>query len=208
MFRRGNKITELIDEFANQTCKVQKGRMNIARHDCVLQALEYQANRFKGKRKLHGVNDRTFAWALDKTGTIDTSQILSVEETRKKYLLIEQKEIDRVRELGLLDEVLLVHGVALATKGVGTIHLIYENMNGISNRVSGNAILGKAKEIHYQLEVDIVAYNEHRLNLSHHLNVNGFNQMFKGGEAAIQSIAAHNIHENICRIQEGGTSLF
>jgi hypothetical protein len=106
MFRRSNRITELIDEFGNRTCEVQEGRMNIASHDCVLQALDYQANRFKGKRKLHGVDDRTFAWALDKTGTIDTSQILSVKETCEKYLLIEQQEIDRVRELGLLDEVL------------------------------------------------------------------------------------------------------
>jgi hypothetical protein len=80
-------------------------------------------------------------------------------------------------------------------------------MNGISNRLSDNAKLEKAKEIYDELEVDIVAYNEHRLNLCHHSNVNGFNQMFKGGEAAIQSIAAHNIHEYIGHIQEGGTSL-
>jgi hypothetical protein len=57
------------------------------------------------------------------------------------------------------------------------------------------------------LEVDIVAYNKHRLNLQHRLNVNGFNQMFKGGEAAIQSVMAHNTHENIGRVQEGWTSL-
>ncbi len=79
MFRRSNRITELINEFGNWTCKVQKGRMNIASHDRVLRALEYQANRLKGKRKLHGVDDRTFAWALDKTGTIDTMQIFFVE---------------------------------------------------------------------------------------------------------------------------------
>jgi hypothetical protein len=38
-------------------------------------------------------------------------------------------------------------------------------------------------------------------------NVNGFNQLFKGGEAALQSVVAHNVHENIGRVQEGGTSL-
>jgi hypothetical protein len=67
--------------------------------------------------------------------------------------------------------------------------------------------LEKAKEIHDELEVDIVTCNEHWLNLCHHLNVNGLNQMLKGGEAAIQSITDHNIHENIGHIQEGGTSL-
>ncbi len=38
-------------------------------------------------------------------------------------------------------------------------------------------------------------------------NVNGFNQLFKGGEAAIQAAVAHNTHENIGRMQEGDTSL-
>ena len=113
MFRRSNRITELIDELGNRTCEVQEGRMNTASHDQVLQALKYRANWFKGKRKHHGVDDRTFAWALDKTAIINTLQILSVKETCEKYLLIEQQEIDRVRELGLSDEVLWVHGVAL-----------------------------------------------------------------------------------------------
>jgi hypothetical protein len=91
--------------------------------------------------------------------------------------LIEEQEIDRVRELGLLDEVHWVHGVALASKCVGTIRLIYKNMNGICNRLSNNAKLEKAREIHNELEVDIAAYNEHWLNLCHHLNVNDFNQV-------------------------------
>jgi hypothetical protein len=67
--------------------------------------------------------------------------------------------------------------------------------------------LEKAKELHDELEVDIAAYNKHWLILQHRLNVNGFNQMFKGGEATIQSVMAHNTHENIKCIQEGGTSL-
>ncbi len=37
--------------------------------------------------------------------------------------------------------------------------------------------------------------------------MNGFNQLFKGGEAAIQSVVAHNVHKNIGKVQEGGTSL-
>jgi hypothetical protein len=121
--------------------------------------------------------------------------------------LIEQQERDRVKELGLLDKVLWVHGVAPASKGVGTIHLIYKNMNRICNRLSNNAELEKAQDIDDELKVDTAAYNEHWLNLCHHLNMNGFNQMFKGGEVVIQSITAHNTHENIGCIQEGGASL-
>ena len=122
-------------------------------------------------------------------------------------MLIEQQEKNRVRELGLLDEVLRVHGVAPASKGEGSIQLIYENMNRISNRKSDNDKLEKAKEIHDELEIDIAVYNEHRLNLCHRFNVNGFTQMFKGGEAVVQSVMAHNTHANVGRTQEGGTSL-
>jgi hypothetical protein len=75
------------------------------------------------------------------------------------------------------------------------------------DRMSNNDKLEKAKGLNNKLEVDIAAYNEYQLNLRHRLNVNGFNQMFKGGEAAIQSVTAHNTLENIGCIQEGGTSL-
>jgi hypothetical protein len=55
--------------------------------------------------------------------------------------------------------------------------------------------------------VDIAAYCEHQLNMRHKKNENGFNELFKGGEAAVQSIVSHNVHENIGRTQQGGTSL-
>ncbi len=50
----------------------------------------------------------------------------------------------------------------------------------------------RAREIHNDLEVDMAAYCKHKLNMRHKKNVNGFNTLFKGGEAAIQSIVAHN----------------
>ncbi len=67
-------------------------------------------------------------------------------------------------------------------------------MNGLSNKLCNNKKVEKAKEIHDKLEVDIVAYNEHWLNMRNRRNVNGFNQLFKGGEAALQSVVAHNVH--------------
>jgi exonuclease III len=97
--------------------------------------------------------------------------------------------------------------VAPGSKPEGVIHLIYENVNGLNNRLSGNEKVEKAKEIQDELEVDIVAYKEHRLNMQDRRNVNGFNQLFKGGEAAVQSVVAHNVHENFGRVQEGGTSV-
>jgi hypothetical protein len=61
--------------------------------------------------------------------------------------------------------------------------------------------------IHDDLEVNLAAYCKHKLNIKHKRDVNGFNQLFKGGESAIQSIMAHNVHENVGRVQQGGTSL-
>ena len=55
------------------------------------------------------------------------------------------------------------------------------------------------------LGVDIVVYNEHWLNLRHKDNRIRFNQLFYRGEADIWSVVAHNSHENIGCIQEGGT---
>jgi hypothetical protein len=43
--------------------------------------------------------------------------------------------------------------------------------------------------------------------MKHKSNVNGFNQLFRGGESTIQSVVAHNVHENISKVQEGGTCL-
>ena len=57
------------------------------------------------------------------------------------------------------------------------------------------------------MEVDIAAYCKHQLKMSNMHNINGFNQLFKCGEAVVQSVAAHNTHPNIGRMQEGGTFL-
>jgi hypothetical protein len=87
------------------------------------------------------------------------------------------------------------------------IRLIYENVNSISNNLCNNDKVEKAKGIINDLEVDVVAYNEHHLNMQNKYNVNGFSQLFKGGEAAIHSVVTHNIHENFGKIQEGGMCL-
>ena len=53
----------------------------------------------------------------------------------------------------------------------------------------------------------MVAYSEHRQNLKHKDNNNGFSQLFNGGEAEVRSVVGHNVHENVSRVQQGGTSL-
>ncbi len=52
-----------------------------------------------------------------------------------------------------------------------------------------------------------MVYSEHEINAAHKENDNGISQMFNGGESEIHSITGHNIHENVGRRQQGGTSL-
>jgi hypothetical protein len=158
----------------------------------VLAALEDWANQFKQKSKSRDDHLVLAAWSVDKTGTVDASFMLQSErEINKQLALTEHQERNRVMELGISEEVLQVHGVAPASKGKGVVQLIYENVNDLSNRLSNNEKVEKAKEIHDELEIDIVAYNKHRLNMSHRGNINGFNQLFKGGKVALQSVVSH-----------------
>ena len=63
------------------------------------------------------------------------------------------------------------------------------------------------KELFDELEVDAAAFSEHRQNLKHKDNKHGFSQLFNGGEADVRSVVGHNVHENVSRVQQGGTSL-
>ncbi len=53
----------------------------------------------------------------------------------------------------------------------------------------------------------MVCYNEHRQNLRHKANRNGFRQMFNGGKMDLRAIASHNVHETVGKYQEGGTAV-
>ena len=202
------RIIELIDVYGDHSQHTLPGRMNITSHQSVLAALEARANRFSDRNKLSTLDDKLLSSALDETGTVDiTCNDLDVSYDECERLALIQQEINNIKEISTTDDRLKIHGLLPAKKGEGITRLIYENVNGINNRLSNNDKVEKAKEIHNDLEVDVVAYNEHRLNMKHKSNVNGFNQLFRGGESNIQSVVAHNVHENISKVQEGGTSL-
>jgi hypothetical protein len=178
-----------------------RGQMNITQHDTVLQALTHCAQQFHQRLRVIP-KILQHSWTLDETGTLDTSRLLLGIENET-----EQQEIREIYGIQVPKEILQVHGYAPPKKAEGTVRLIYENVNGFCNQLSRNEKVDKAREIHDDLEVDIAAYCEHKLNMKHKKNGNGFNQLFKGGEAAVQSIVAHNVHENIGRVQQGDTSL-
>ncbi len=94
----------------------------------------------------------------------------------------EQQEIRETLNIPVPDEVLQVHGYDPPTKAEGTVCLIYENVNGINNRMCNNEKLERMREIHNKLKVNIAAHSRHRLNMKNKNNCNGFNQLFKGGK--------------------------
>ena len=202
MFRnRGDstRVLNVLDIDGMWTMERQPGHLNTITHMSVLSALEQHAHRYCKKGNLRGDEARTHSWMLDETGTIST-RLLDHGE-------ILQQEQESIR--GVSDEVLQVHGVLPGRKEEGITRLLYENANGLSNRMCGNNKLSKCKDLIDELGADIVAMNEHRQNMRHNDNRNGWNQLFKGGEADVRSVVAHNVHESegIGRTQEGGTGL-
>ena len=127
--------------------------------------------------------------AVYKTGTISTESLMNPDDEFKDQYLYEKRrseqyEMEEIK--GVTYELLKVHGFAQGKKGEGAARVIYENPHGFNSRITRNENLEKAEEIIDELEADVVAYSEHRLNCKHKDNRNGFSQMFRGGEAEIQ----------------------
>jgi hypothetical protein len=163
----------------------------------VLQALSHCA------RNLYVKNTtKEQHWSIDETGTLDTSRLDICKEND-----ILQQEISKLNAIPVLEEVLQIHGFVPLKKAERNVRLIYENVNGLNTHLSNNEKVERMKEIHDELKIGITAYCKHKINFKHKRNVNRFNQLFKVDEAPIQSIAAHNMHENVGRIQQGVTSL-
>ena len=105
------------------------------------------------------------------------------------------------------DYLIKVHRVASRKKEDGIVRLMYGNLNGLNSILSGNDKLEKARHIIDDTEAVVVAYREHRHNLRHKQNKNGFRQMFNGGETDISAIVANNANENVGQVQEVGTAI-
>ena len=60
-----------------------------------------------------------------------------------------------------------VHGTPPGTKPDRVSRILYENVNGLDCQNMHHPKVVKVRRIHDMLGADIVAYNEHRLNLQH-----------------------------------------
>ncbi|KAL7498396.1 hypothetical protein ACHAWT_006230 [Skeletonema menzelii] len=142
--------------------------------------------------------------ALDETGTIEG--ISSAVEERFLQQQFTLQELEEVRRID--DDLLKVHGKAPTAKKEGAIRLLYENTDGLNPRMSGNEKVERGREMFDELEVDIVALNETKINVKHNQNVNGLAQLFNGGEAEVKVVHGCNYHDGaISKIQQGGTAV-
>ena len=173
-------------------------------HQNVLTALEHRALRYQNSKSYEELEDkRLMDEAIDEMGTVPCS---GVRDDGGRRVNVEEQLRKEIREVS--DYLLEVHGVSPGRKGEGITRLIYENLNGLQSTLSNkNEKLEKARRVIDDLQADVVCYNEHRQNLRHKANRNGFRQMFNGGETDLRAIASHNVHESVGKYQEGGTAV-
>ncbi len=168
----------MIDEYGNRSTVRQGDRMNQIWYDGIQRILQVRSERFDHGEEIQDQMDRTtYEDALDKTGTISTTSLMNSEaDIDQVGLTVEAIETLGVKVMD--DDLLRVHGQAPAKKEDGVTGLVYENANSVRNILVGNEKVQKATEIINELEADLVSYNEHRMNLQHKDNRNGFNQLF------------------------------
>jgi hypothetical protein len=173
-------------------------------HQTVLTALEQRALRYQNSKIYEELEDkRLLVEAINKKGTVPCANVGGDEAS---CVNVEEQLIKEIREVS--DYLLKVHGVLPGWKGEGITRLIYENLNGLqSTLLIKNEKLEKARRVIDELQADIVCYNEHRQNLWHQLNRNGFRQMFNQGETELRAIASNNVHKEVGKFQEGSTAI-
>jgi hypothetical protein len=194
----------LIDEYGARQYIKQQGRLSVTLHQNVLTALEHWALHYQNSKSFEELEDeRLLDEAINETGTIPCPNAGGDKESR---INVEEQLRKEIREVS--DYLLKVHGVPPGWKGEGTTRLIYKNLNGLQSTLSSkNEKLEKAWRVIDDLQADVLCYNEHRQNLRHQANKNGFRQMFNGGETDLRAITSHNVHENVGKYQEGGTAM-
>jgi hypothetical protein len=192
-------VLQLIDKWGYGTTIHNGGQINRIKHQKVLAVLKKRALRYRyGSKRNEEEKEERLDESLDETRTVSTASLtdgMGEEEavSRLSFQEIRQEEI--FSALGVQEEVLQVHGTAPGSMAEGVAWLIYKNLDGLENKISGNKKLEKLKGLIDDLEVDLKSFNKHKQNLMHKDNTNGFSQLFKGGKAEVRSVTAHNRHE-------------
>ncbi len=134
-------------------------------------------------------------------GTLD---ILGLDICKENDIL--KQEISKLNVIPVQEEVLQIHGFMPPKKAEGNVCLVYENVNGLKTPLPNNKKVESMKEIHEAQDWHcglLQAQNKFQAQEK----CQWLQPAIQGGRRPNQSIAAHKVHENIGRIQQGGTSL-
>ena len=129
--------------------------MGLVKHDKIVAALERRALRYRKGGKFRVDQDKVlYDEALDETRTVSTEELADLDsESWDDRTSAGMSEVLKVQELaGVADELLEVYGVAPG-KAEGITRLIYENVDGLQNRIGGNKKFQKIKDLADELEV-------------------------------------------------------
>jgi hypothetical protein len=165
----------LVDVDGQVSTVIAWGGLNTTSHQLILNSLSHRGLALPGQST--PTTNSHHAWTLDETGTIRTDNILCVGNNLC-FNEVERNEVTEINKLDVPDKIFTLHGSLPPTKPNGIVRLIYKNVNRLNNKLADNKKVERVKEIHDKLEVDIVVYNEHQLNMRHPSNINGFNQLF------------------------------
>ncbi len=123
----------------------------------------------------------------------------------------DQDQSDMASFMSANQELLNPIGIRPGQTGEGIFRLMYENLNGLPARISGNPKLTKIMGNIDELEVDLFGFNEHKINCLHKDNKRvSLGQMFDGGEVLSRAIGGnfkHFIAQTMGKRMEGGTGI-
>jgi hypothetical protein len=180
-------LIRLIDGQGDDMLVEGEGQLSRKQHESVVARIYNRSSRITSAR-LKETQLRTYG---KKTLWGDTGTRTRQEEPSFSLHNLQQASVrEQIECQHVTSEHLEIHGTALGLKPDGVCRILYENANGIDCRSMFHPKIVKAQRIHDELEVDIVTYNEHRLNLQHKDNWMGFNQLFRGREAEIKTVVA------------------
>ena len=117
-------------------------------------------------------DDLLYNEAIDETGTIETAALTDSDGEAESS--VEDMSVQQFAVSGICEDLLKVHGRAPGRKAEGVTRVGMENLNGMPNNINGNDKLNKSKEVADELGLDILALTEHKANLAHKDNRNGW----------------------------------
>lgn len=141
----------------------------------------------------------------------EATQLQPVSGVTSTYLDGQQDFSDMAKFTAENQQLLAPIGITPGKKGEGITRIMYENLNGLPARVSGNKKLQKLMGNIDHLEVDLFACNEHKINSVHKDNKRcALGRLFDGGEVLSRTIGGnfkHPIARSMGKRIEGGTGM-